>query len=143
MRLVLDTNIVISALIWGGEPRRLLDSARKGEVTLFTSAPLLDELADVLKRDKFAPLLASRGIDPRLLARHYGMLAYPVLPRPIERTVPTDPDDDVVIATALAARAHIIASGDRDLLALHPFREILILNASDTLRLLESRGIKR
>ncbi len=60
MLLVLDTNIVVSALIWGGVPRQLLDLARDGRVTLFTSSVLLDELADVLGRDKFAAMLASQ-----------------------------------------------------------------------------------
>ena len=75
MRLVLDTNIVVSGLIWGGVPRRLLDLGRDGQVTLFTSSVLLEELADVLARDKFASLLASQGITPAFLMQRYGMLA--------------------------------------------------------------------
>ena len=48
MRLVLDTNVVVSGLFWGGPPRRLLDLARDGRVVLFSSGVLLDELAGVL-----------------------------------------------------------------------------------------------
>ena len=50
MRLVLDTNVVVSGLIWGAPPRRLLDMGRSGRVLLFSSAILLDVLADVLER---------------------------------------------------------------------------------------------
>ena len=134
MRLVLDTNIIVSGLIWGGVPRQLLNLARDDRVTLFTSLVLLRELADVLSRDKFAPLLASQEITPTFLMQRYGMLARVVRPANIGRTVPTDADDDAVIATALAAQADMIVTGDSDLLVLHPFQEIQILNAAEALR---------
>lgn len=48
MRLVLDTNVVLSGLLWRSHPRRLLELAKEGTVFLYTSSVLLDELADVL-----------------------------------------------------------------------------------------------
>ena len=116
MRLVLDTNIIVSGLIWGGIPRRLLDLGRDDQVMLFTSNVLLDELAYVLERGKFGAMLASQGLTPTFLMQRYGILTTLVKPQPIKRTVPRDADDDVVIATALAAQADIIATGDSDLL---------------------------
>lgn len=110
-------------------PRRLLDLARDGHVTLFTSSVLLDELADVLARDKFKTMLASQGITPAFLMQHDGMLARLVTPQAIERTV-RDPDDDAVIATAVAAHAEALVSGDDDLLALKNFQGIPILTAA-------------
>ena len=133
MHLVLDTNIVVSGLIWGGVPRQLLELGRDNQITFFTSSVLLDELADVLEKEKFAALLASQGITPAFLMQRYGMLAKLVKPQPIERTV-RDIDDDAVIATALAAKVDVIATGDNDLLVLHPYQEIQILNAADALR---------
>jgi putative PIN family toxin of toxin-antitoxin system len=134
VRLVLDTNIVLSGLIWGGVPRQLLDLGRDGQVTLFTSSVLLDELADVLGRGKFAAMLASQQITPAFLMQRYGMLAKLVNPAPLARTVPTDADDDAVLAAALAAQADVIATGDNDLLPLHPWRGIQILNAAEALQ---------
>jgi putative PIN family toxin of toxin-antitoxin system len=58
MRLVLDTNVVVSAILWQGVPGRLLEMAGEKQVRLFTSLALLDELADVLNRKKLAK---SRG----------------------------------------------------------------------------------
>lgn len=133
MRLVLDTNIVISGFIWGGVPRQLLDLGRDGQVAFFTSSVLLDELVNVLEREKFATLLASQGITPTFLMQRYGMLAKLVKPQPIERIV-RDIDDDAVLATALVAKTDIIASGDKDLLVLHPWQGIQILNAVDALQ---------
>lgn len=141
MRLVLDTNIIISGLIWGGIPRQLLDLGRNGEITFFTSNPLLDELASVLERKKFAKLLASKNITPAFLMQHYAILAILVKPKPIERIV-RDVDDDIVIATALAAEANIIATGDNDLLVLHPWEGTQILNAADTLKYILNKKIK-
>ncbi|MGH8477565.1 MAG: putative toxin-antitoxin system toxin component, PIN family [Methylococcales bacterium] len=131
---MLDTNIVVSGLIWGGVPRQLLDLGRDGQVTLFTSSLLLDELADVLSRDKFAALLASQAITPAFLMQGYGMLAKLVKSQPIERTV-RDANDDAVIATAFTAQADVIVTGDNDLLVLHPYQEIQILNPTDAVRL--------
>jgi hypothetical protein len=54
MKIVLDTNIIISALFWKGAPRLILDLARSGTLTLFTSSDLLNELTNVLSRKKFA-----------------------------------------------------------------------------------------
>lgn len=133
MRLVLDTNIVVSGLIWGGVPRQLLDLARDNHVTLFTSSTLLDELADVLGRSKFATMLAARDITPEFLMQRYGMLAKLIQPQPIERTV-RDADDDAVIACALSASADMIVTGDNDLLVLSPFRNMPILNPADALQ---------
>ena len=61
MRVVADTNIVVSGLLWRGNPRRLLEAAREGTIDLFTSAALLAELEDVLSRAKFAQRLVSAG----------------------------------------------------------------------------------
>lgn len=133
VRLVLDTNTVVSGLIWGGVPRQCLDMARDKRVTLFTSSVLLDELAGVLGRGKFASMLASRDITPEFLMQRYGMLATLVKPHPIERIV-RDVDDDAVLACALAAKADIIVTGDNDLLVLHPWRDIQILNPVDALQ---------
>lgn len=141
MRLVLDTNIIISGLIWGGIPRQLLDCGQNGEITLFTSNLLLDELVTVLERKKFAQLLASKNITPAFLMQHYGMLAMSVKPKPIKRTV-RDIDDDMVLATALAAKADAIATGDNDLLVLHPWEGIQILNAADALQSVLHKKIK-
>ena len=83
MRLVLDTNVVVSGLLWGSPPRQLLESRRSGRVALFSSAILLDELVAVLERDKFSALLAAQEITPALLMQRYGLLTTVVKPEPI------------------------------------------------------------
>ena len=138
MRLILDTNVVISGFVWGGKPGRLLNMGQEGEIKLFTSEPLLDELADVCFRERFKPLLEAKGKKAEDIYNSYEAIAVPVTPRLIGRTV-RDPKDDVILGTALAARASIVVSGDNDLLVLHPYMGIKILNASDTLDYITSR----
>ena len=135
VRTVLDTNTVVSALLFGGKPRELLDLGRTGELSLFTSEVMLDELLDVLSLSKFAQRLAAAvpPATPTSLIQRYVTLTTVVTPDPIERTVPTDVDDDMVIATALAAAAELIVTGDSDLLVLHPLRGMQILKATEAL----------
>jgi uncharacterized protein len=71
MRVVLDTNIVVSALLWHGPPRQVLDAARAAAVTPFTPAMLLAELQDVLGRPEFADRLVQAGVT----AENWSILA--------------------------------------------------------------------
>ena len=83
MRIVLDTNVIVSGLLWGGPPRRLLDLARQNAITPYTSAVLLDELSEVLAREKFAVPLAAHGLTPNGILRGYAALAQTIAPPPI------------------------------------------------------------
>ena len=135
MRLVLDTNIVVSALLWRGTPHELIAAARTRPVALFTSSVLLAELADILTRRKLTRPVAASGLTPDQLMQRYLRLVTVIHPVPIPPTVLTDPDDDHVLACALAARADYIVSGDRHLLALKTFREIPIVMAAEAVRI--------
>jgi putative PIN family toxin of toxin-antitoxin system len=126
MRAVADTNVVVSGLLWHGASRQVLGHARAGQVELFTSPMLLVELEDVLLREKFARRLAAAGVNPRDLLLGYASLATVITPPPIEQAVVADPDDDAVLACALAARAEVVVSGDRHLLTLKVFQGIPI-----------------
>lgn len=130
MRIVADTNVVVSALLWGGPPRAILESARSERILLFTSAPLIAELEDVLGRDRLARRFALIGRTPAQALDRYLALVRFVTPAVLGTAFSRDPDDDQVLAAADAARADLIVSGDRDLLELVSFRQIPILAAS-------------
>ena len=138
MRVVADTNTVVSGLLWHGPPRRVLDSARAGIVDLFTTAVLLAELEDVLGREKFIERLARVALTPRDLVFGYAALARLIEPAAIDPTVLADPDDDAVLACAVAAGAEAIVSGDSHLLNLKGFQGVPILNATDLLARISS-----
>ncbi len=140
MRLVLDTNIVVSALIWGGTPYKLLQAATDGGVELFSSPMLLAELNRVLAREHLSSRLAKQASSAEQAIGFYGELAISVSPLVTPRAVPRDADDDQVIAAALAAGADLVVSGDADLLSLGSFEGIAIVTASAALARIESSG---
>ncbi|MCC6562268.1 MAG: putative toxin-antitoxin system toxin component, PIN family [Xanthomonadales bacterium] len=134
---MLDTDVVVSALIWGGVPFRLLQAAATGDVLLYTSPELLDELRDVLAREHLASRLAKEISSVERAIALYGELAISITPRSVPRVVLADPDDDHVIACALAARADALVSGDRHLLGLgSPWNRIAILTAAQAIEFL-------
>ncbi len=92
------------------------------------------ELVEVLDRPKFRPKFLRHQKTPLQLAARYALASEFVALQTVPRTVPSDPDDDAVIATGIAAGADVIVSGDGDLLALHPYRGMQILNAADAVR---------
>lgn len=118
MRLVLDTNIVVSGFFWGGNPAQLLDAAQIGEIELYTSRPLLAELSRILSRRKFAKVVAATGLTIEDLVLDYVALATVVAPAQVDPVIARDPADDAVLACALAANADLIVSGDKHLLDL-------------------------
>ena len=139
LRLVLDTNTVLSGLLWGGTPARLISAARGKAIALYCSPSLLAELCGVIQREKFAKGLTARGVTAEDLCNGYAALCQLVEPRAIARTS-IDPDDDQVLSTALAARAHLIVSGDRKhLLVLQQFEGIPIVTAAQAVSMIEAR----
>lgn len=119
MRVVLDTNTLVSGLISpGGPPRRLLDGARTQAFELCSSATLLAELLDVLSREKFATRLAQTGLTPQGIVGELRRLATMAAPQAVPRVIEHDADDDHVLACALAGQADLIVSGDKHLLGL-------------------------
>jgi uncharacterized protein len=132
-RTVADTNIVVSAFLWGGAPRGVLDAARRKTIALFTSAALIAELEEVLAREKFARRITEVGSSVGDMIGDYLALAQLVRPS-AHPAVVRDPDDDRVIACALAAQAKVIVSGDADLLTLGSHQGIAILTAAQMLQ---------
>ena len=137
MRLVLDTNVVASALLWGGVPRLLLMAGRDKRVELFTSTALLAELTDILGRRKFDKKIAASTLSVDQLVDRYAALAALVRPTQTPRIAP-DPDDDVVIGTALAAKADLVVTGDKPLLSVAEYQGVRIVGVSQALLLIGS-----
>ena len=128
MRAVIDTNVLIAGLLWHGPPHALLAQVRDGTISLVSTPTLQAELADVLGRSKFDPILAGSHTSRERLLAEMRQLAEVIDPPPLPQPVCHDPDDDHLLALALAAQVELIISGDRDLLTLQQFRGIPILD---------------
>lgn len=113
---MLDTNTLVSGVISaGGPPRQLLDGARTEAFEMCSSAVLLAELFDVLSREKFAARLTQANLSPMNIVGELRRMALMVTPDNVPRVIENDPDDDHVIACAVAAQADLIVSGDKHL----------------------------
>jgi putative PIN family toxin of toxin-antitoxin system len=124
MRIVVDTNVIVSALVFGGVPRRVLGAVEGGRCDFYYSAEIESETRRVL-RDKF-------GWDERRLDRYLPELwgfGERVIPQRRVNAVRDDPDDNRILECALAAEADVIVSGDGHLLRLTTFEGIAILAA--------------
>ena len=130
MRIVLDTNIVLSGLLWHGAPRQLLDLAHSRKISLYTSIEMLTELDDVLHRKKFSLRLERAGVKVNDLVLGYSALSIVIKPQKIKPVIYDDPKDDMVLACALTAQANFIVSGDHHLLDLGEHKGIKILNVN-------------
>jgi putative PIN family toxin of toxin-antitoxin system len=133
MRLVLDVNVWVSGLLWQGAPRQVIDLARSGAVTIVVSEPILSELEDVLARAKFQSKLRSLGITSQDLMHLVRQLSEVCVPVSVNVPNLHDPDDAVILGTAIAAKAVLVVSGDLDLLVLEEFADISILTPNDFL----------
>lgn len=138
MRVVLDTNVVASAILWSGPPRALLQAAREKRIELFTSTALLAELSDILARRKFDRKIAASGLTIDQLVDGYAQLAALVHPTTVPRIAP-DPDDDVVIGTALAARAEFVVTGDKSLLTVIEHQGARIIDVVQAIGVVHAR----
>jgi putative PIN family toxin of toxin-antitoxin system len=139
VRVVLDTNTVVSALLWEGPESQLLAAARAKRIELQTSAVLLDELLDVLPRDKFARKLKAAGLTVTQLVHRYALLAQHVVPADITARIKSDSDDDAVLACALAGNTDLIVSRDNHVLQLKHYHRIQIVTTADALRRIEAQ----
>ena len=128
-RVVIDTNIYISAIFWNGKPREVIDLGRDGKIIIFTSLDIENEIAGKLKT-KFK--LAEEDVNKILL--DYSTFTLPSRINKQLIVVQDDPDDNKFIECAVECRANYIISGDRHLLNLKEYGGIKIIKSSEFLK---------
>lgn len=124
LRVVLDTNVLISGLCFGGRPAKVLEYALTGKIKLFTSAILISEFKAVMDA-KFPGRQIAVVETLNELSQLWEVIPDTALPH--LRHVADDPTDDRVLECAVAAQADFIVSGDKHLLSLESFGKIPIL----------------
>ena len=128
MRVGADTNVYVSAIIFGGKPQAILDLAQDGQIELFISDDILAEVTRIL-RDKF------KRSPEELRNDLLSLEAITTWVQPTEKidAVPNDPTDNVMVECAVAARAQVIVSGDNHLIQIDGFRGLKVQRAADFL----------
>ena len=138
MRVAVDTNVLISAVGWNGNERQVIEKALDGEVILIIGDKVIDEFDEVVQRQKFSFIDRSK-IDSFLqLLSHFAEIVHP---KENVCLIAEDPDDDMVLESAIEGSVDVIVTGDKHLLRLGKFNGIPIVTASQFLDLLsECRG---
>jgi uncharacterized protein len=130
-RIVLDSNVWISGILWTGIPHRIIGLVESGRADAFATTAILDEIRDAVMRPKFARRLQELQSSPQeVMGALVGMVQV-VEAGSIDRVIREDPDDDRILACALTADAHFVVSGDRHVLALRTYRDIRILTPNE------------
>ena len=133
VRIVLDTNILVSGLLYSGKPRQLIDLAVHGKIEIVSSTEMIEELRDVLSRAKFSLGKEEQAKMVDFVVR----LSHITILKSKFKVIKNDPDDDMVINTAYDGEAEYIVSGDRAVSELKHFGKIWVVKASDMLKLIE------
>lgn len=103
VRAVIDTNVLLSSLLWHGAPHTLLEAVREGALGLVSSPALLAELERVISRAKFDAILIRSQTSREQSLAELRQLAEVIEPAPLPQPVCRDPDDDAVLAPARVA----------------------------------------
>ena len=133
--VVLDTNILVSALGWPGAERRVYAHCRAGDLQMVTSPPLLEELGRVLRYPKFRLSQEDIGRFERDVREHSRLLH----PQRRLQVILEDPDDDCVLDCAVTGSAAWIITGDPHVLVLGTYAGIRIVTAPQALEQLGLR----
>ncbi|MBI4588805.1 MAG: putative toxin-antitoxin system toxin component, PIN family [Candidatus Rokubacteria bacterium] len=143
MRVVLDTNVIISAtLIRGGNEDQILRAWQRGAFDLVFSLPILQELGRALFYEKLrkARWMTEEEISKLLQALAQGSV---LVPGRVKVKASRDPDDDKFLAAAIEAEARFVVTGDQDLLDLKNYRGVRIVRPLPFLKIIGSASPHR
>ncbi|MFH1053574.1 MAG: putative toxin-antitoxin system toxin component, PIN family [Candidatus Woesearchaeota archaeon] len=132
LKIVLDTNVIISAFFWKGNEYELFKLIEQGKAQLFISQEIIDELEDVLNRPKLQEVIkqSNQTVDEMIkkVISLGKIVETKMLP---ENIVKSDKKDDKFIECALSAKADVIVSGDNHLLDLKKYENTMILRVKE------------
>jgi uncharacterized protein len=131
--IVAHTNVLISAILFGGNPQKILEKVLSNDISLILSRQILEEFEGVLcgKKFNYPPDVASA------IAHEVELIAQILAPKRHIVVIQADPDDNMVLECAIAGKADYIVSGDAHLLDLKEFEAIRIVTPAEFLKALE------
>ena len=121
LKLVLDTNTIISAFFWNGNEAELFRKIEQGKAALFITREILAEIEDVIKRPKFDKVMKNAGLTPDQIMQKIVSLSHLVIAPKFNIKVCRDEKDNKLLECAESAKVDYIVSGDEDLLSLKKY----------------------
>jgi uncharacterized protein len=138
LKALLDTNVWVSALLWGGKPAAIVKAAEEGKVAIFASEETVGEISQVLAYPKLAKILQAEILHHEELIEAVLKVVKFVEVTQKVKVVLEHPADDKFIDCALAAWADYIVSGDKHLLKVGSYKKTRIVSVNEFLQKLES-----
>ncbi|MCX8177152.1 MAG: putative toxin-antitoxin system toxin component, PIN family [Candidatus Bathyarchaeota archaeon] len=138
-RVVLDVNVWVSALLWGGKPAEIVKAAEEGKVVIVASEEIVGEISQVLNYPKLRKVYQAAGLRHKDLVEAVIKVVRFVEVSKRVSVVVEHPADDKFIECVLAAGADYIVSGDRHLLKIGGYKRTRILSVSELLGILEAK----
>lgn len=136
LQVVVDTNLIISAFLWGGLPELLISTLLARGIPMLTTPAMIDELDATLRKPKFDSRFQAKGVTPDELIDGYRQMTQLVTPAEIPDDIVRDPKDRIILAAAVGGSASHLISGDKDLSTLQQYREVIILTVAEFLAML-------
>lgn len=133
MRVVVDTNVWISGLLWKGLPWCVLRLAEAKEIEIWVTPSMLIELENVLRHARLQQRRLELGLETVEMVAYATALVSLIEVVRIEPVIAVDPDDDVFVSCAMAAGARYLISGDKHLLDLAKWQDISIVTPREFL----------
>ncbi len=139
MRVVVDTNVAVSGLLWHGPPNRILKWARDGILNIIACEKTTAELKGVIQYEKFAQRLSALHVSSSEVFAYFMNLVFFVpTPESIPEQIKEDPFDNIFLALASENKAHLILSGDNHLLRLQQYDDIQIVTPNEACSVIET-----
>ena len=139
LKVVLDANVWISALLWGGKPAEIVKAAEKGQLVILLSEEIAGEISQVLAYPKIAKVYQAAGLRREDLVETVLKIGKFIQVTMKAHVVAEHPADDKFIECALTANAAYIVSGDKHLLKVGSYKKTRILPVSEFLQIIEAK----
>lgn len=137
-RAVLDANVWVSALLWGGKPAAVIKAAEEGKVDIIVSEAIVGEISQVLAYPKLAKVYQAEGLrHEELIEAVLRVVKFVEVTKKVN-VVAEHPADDKYIECALAVGADYIVSGDKHLLKVGSYKKTRIVSVNEFLKIIES-----
>ena len=138
MRAVVDTNVVVSGLLWGGPPNQILKWARDAVLEIIVCEEISAEVKRVIQYKRFSQRLSDLDTTPNEVVAYFtNLVTFVPTPQFIPRAIHKDLFDNIFLALASENKAHLIISGDKHLLDMKEYNGIPVVMPSEASRLIE------
>lgn len=138
MNIVIDSNIWISGIFWNGKPKYLLKILEKDILSSYICKEMIDEIDEVIKRDFFKERINLLGLTTENIINQIIELNKIIEIDGNLNAIKDDPDDNIILETAIKSKSEFLISGDNHLLDLKNYNNIKIISCKDFIDMLES-----